>query len=141
MTNFSFGGVKRRTLNGAITFFNNFCHKNWSLGNGGQLKTRLLQCYVILWIHNIDAICSSPAFCCFKKFHYFSALKNWSVLFLIFSKMQCFTAYFVSTAYWSFCSYCWRKYFKNLEILFTLADHKLTNGILCHFWKKVLVVK
>ena len=26
------------------------------LGNGGQLKNRLLQCYVLLWIHNIDAI-------------------------------------------------------------------------------------
>ena len=27
------------------------------LGNGGQLKTRLIQCYVVLRIHNIDVIC------------------------------------------------------------------------------------
>ena len=58
MTNLSFEGVKRRTLNGATTIFNNFCHKKkLSLGNGEQLKTGQLQCYVVLWIHNIDAIC------------------------------------------------------------------------------------
>ena len=25
--------------------------------HSGPLKIRLLQCYVVLWIHNIDAIC------------------------------------------------------------------------------------
>ena len=30
---------------------------NRILQNSGPLKIRLLQCYVVLWIHNIDAIC------------------------------------------------------------------------------------
>ena len=33
----------------------------------GPLKIRLLQCYVVLWIHSIDAICI------FKVVSYFSA--------------------------------------------------------------------
>ena len=42
-----------------MIFFNGFCQNNWSLGHGGLSKIRSLQCYEVLWIHNIDAICTS----------------------------------------------------------------------------------
>ena len=44
-------------MNGAMTFFSNFDQNNSFEGIYGTLKIRLLQCYAVLWIHNIDAIC------------------------------------------------------------------------------------
>ena len=52
-----------------------FVTKNLSLGKGGQLKTRLLQCYyVVLWIHNIDAICKHAKK--YSKLKYFLLLSR-----------------------------------------------------------------
>ena len=44
-------------MNGATTFFYTWYLYNQFLRNSGPLKIRLLQCYVVIWIHNIDAIC------------------------------------------------------------------------------------
>ena len=49
-------------MNEAKIFFNRFCQNDWSLGNDGLSKIRSLQCYEVLWIHDIDAICNSYAF-------------------------------------------------------------------------------
>ena len=35
-----------------------FCIVKLFLRRGGQLETRLLECYVVLWIHDIDTICN-----------------------------------------------------------------------------------
>ena len=40
-----------------MTFFCSFNQSNQFQGNGEMLKITLLQCYEVLWIHNIDAIC------------------------------------------------------------------------------------
>ena len=57
-------------MNGAKTFFDNYYLNNCFLRNIGQLlKIRLLQCYVVLWIHNIDAICIfAPPVVIYKRF-------------------------------------------------------------------------
>ena len=44
-------------MNGAMTFFCSCYQNNHFQGNVGTLKIRLLQCYEVLWIHNINAIC------------------------------------------------------------------------------------
>ena len=54
-TNFGFEGAKRNLMNGAMTFFCSFHQNNQIQGN---LKIGLLQCYEVIWIHNIDAICN-----------------------------------------------------------------------------------
>ena len=46
-------------MKGAKTFFDSWYLNNRFLRNSGPLKIRLLQCYVVLWIHNIDVICIS----------------------------------------------------------------------------------
>ena len=56
-TNFVFEDAKRSVLNGAMYFFCSFDQNNQFKGNGGSLKISLLQCYEVLWIHNIDLIC------------------------------------------------------------------------------------
>ena len=38
-------------------FFDSWYLNNRFLRNSRPLKIRFLQCYVVLWIHNIDAIC------------------------------------------------------------------------------------
>ena len=50
--------VKIFVMIGAMIFFYGFCQNDWSLGNGGLSKIRSLQCYEVLCIHNIDAICT-----------------------------------------------------------------------------------
>ena len=57
-TIFLFKDVKRSVMNGAKTFFDSLYLNNCFLWNSWPLKIRLLQCYVMLWIHNIDAICT-----------------------------------------------------------------------------------
>ena len=52
---FSYKDVKRSVMNGSKTVLN---LNNGFLRNIGPVKIRLLQCYVELWIHNIDAICT-----------------------------------------------------------------------------------
>ena len=37
------------------------------LRNSGPLKIRLLQCFVVLWIHNIDVICLTFLILCFRE--------------------------------------------------------------------------
>jgi len=59
LTNFGFEGAKRSVMNGDTTFFYSFDQNNQFEGNERTLKIRLLQCYEVLWIHNIDAICIS----------------------------------------------------------------------------------
>ena len=49
-------------MNRAMNLFCSFDQNNKFLGNGGTLKIGLLQCYGVLWIHNIDAICLSKEF-------------------------------------------------------------------------------
>ena len=44
-------------MKGAKTFFDSWYVNNRFLQNSGPLKIRLQKCYVVLWIHNIDAIC------------------------------------------------------------------------------------
>ena len=58
MTDFSFG-VKRSVLSGATVFIKSLHLRNRFLRNCRPLKISLLQCYEAIWIHNIDAICSS----------------------------------------------------------------------------------
>ena len=58
MTNFRFEGVKRSVLNEAMTFCRIFYQMNRFLRNRATLKITLLQRYEVLWIHNIDAICT-----------------------------------------------------------------------------------
>ena len=58
--------VKIRVLNGAMIFFNGLCQNNRFLGNSGLSKIRSLQCYEVLWIHNIDGICNNGS--SFQKF-------------------------------------------------------------------------
>ena len=48
---------KEALWTGAKTFFDSLYPNDSFLRNSGPLKIRLLQCYVVLWIHNIDAIC------------------------------------------------------------------------------------
>ena len=57
-TNFCFKDIKRSVMNGAKTLFDSWYLNNCFLRSSGPLKIRLLQCYVVLWIHNIDAICT-----------------------------------------------------------------------------------
>ena len=40
-----------------MAFFDSLYLNNCFLWDSGSLKIRLLQCYVVLWIHNIDTIC------------------------------------------------------------------------------------
>ena len=66
---FCFEGVKRSVFNGALRHsLRIFNQNNWFLRNCGTLKITLLQCYEVLWIHNIDAICSSIKTPDFKHF-------------------------------------------------------------------------
>ena len=44
-------------MNRATTLHYSWYQNNRFLSNSVQLKIRLLQCYVVLWIHNISAIC------------------------------------------------------------------------------------
>ena len=52
---------KRSVMNGARTFFDSrYLNNRYRfLRNNGPLKIRLPQCYVVLWTHNINAICKS----------------------------------------------------------------------------------
>ena len=71
---------------------------------GGPLKIRLLQCYEVLWIHNIDAICSiSRRGFSIDTFVFHSrctcAKKNWSgrdnmMLFYYSSNIFCLPFHF-----------------------------------------------
>ena len=45
-------------MNRAMIFVKIFYQNDWFLGDSTPSKTRLLQSYVVLWIHVIDAICS-----------------------------------------------------------------------------------
>ena len=55
MANFCSKGVKRSVINGATAFITS---KNIMFPeNNSPLKIRLLQCYQVLWIHDIDEIC------------------------------------------------------------------------------------
>ena len=45
-------------MNGATTFVTSLDKNIRSSGSSGLLKVWLLQCHVVLWIHNIDAICT-----------------------------------------------------------------------------------
>ena len=46
-------------MNEATLFINSLCLNNQVLRKSGPLKIGLLQCYGVLWIHNIDAICQN----------------------------------------------------------------------------------
>ena len=48
---------KMRAINGTVTFFNGLCRNNYFSGNVELSKMRSIQCYEVLWIHNIDANC------------------------------------------------------------------------------------
>ena len=45
-------------LSGTTKFLETWIKKSF-LGKGGSLIISLLQCYVVLWIHDIDAFCIS----------------------------------------------------------------------------------
>ena len=55
-TSFYSKSVKRSVMNGAKIFLKKFLVKSSVLGIGKPSNIRLLQCYVALWIHVIDAI-------------------------------------------------------------------------------------
>ena len=57
-TNFCSKDVRRSVMKETKTFFDSWYQNNWFLRNSGPSKIRLLQCYVVLWIHNTDAICT-----------------------------------------------------------------------------------
>ena len=68
-------------MNGAMAFFCIFDQNNQFKGIGGTLKIRLLKCYEVLSIHNIDAICIKT----FPLITFFKASK--SIFNVILQKM------------------------------------------------------
>ena len=59
LTNFYFKDVKTSVMIGGKTFFDSWYLNNRISWNSGPLKISLFQCYAVLWIPNIDAICIS----------------------------------------------------------------------------------
>ena len=51
--------VKRSVVNRATSFSNSLYKKDWNFGKNRPLKNRLLQCYEVPWIHNIETIFTS----------------------------------------------------------------------------------
>ena len=48
--------VKKSVMNGTTTLFDNLYLNNRNLRKIGPLKIKLFQYYIVLWIHNIEAI-------------------------------------------------------------------------------------
>ena len=78
-------------MNGAKTFFESWPLNNRLLRSSGPLKIRLLQCYIVLWIPIIDAICRSLVQSSLyeKKFTLHKLLSNFAMFLTYFPKV-CF---------------------------------------------------